>query len=118
MSNENSETFPTLVNASINKICDDLDLISFVRTKCIEFSDKIAPRQLVSTTKPIANAVACAIVSVVNEDSRRKGRVERHLPDRMIGKVFGLDAVSIVYNKRLINSIVTGESLKLEKITS
>ena len=109
MSEENAGSFPVLVNASINRICDELGLIAFVRTRCIELSGTLAQKQLAKITQPIANAIACAIVSIVNDESRRKGTVDRHLPDRIIGKVYGLNGVSVVYNKRLINSVISGE---------
>ena len=116
MSEVNSASFQVLVNASINQICDDLGLIAFIRTKCIELSGKLAPKQLANIAKPIADAIACAIVSIVNEESKRKGRVDRHLPDRVIGSVFGLKGISVVYNKRLIHSVISGDSAKMSKI--
>lgn len=118
MSNDKAESFLVMVDASIHRICDDLDLIAYVRKNCIELSSKIAPKEVQSITKPIANAIASAIVSIVNEESRRKGRVDRHLPDRIIGKVFGLSGVSVVYNKRLINSVIAGNPAKLQNITA
>lgn len=117
MSKENNESFPVLVNASINRISDELGLIAFVRARCIEVSGKLAQKQLAKITQPTANAIACAIVSIVNDESRRKGRVGNHLPDRIIGKVFRLNGVSVVYNKRLINSVISGDSSKLANIT-
>jgi hypothetical protein len=116
MSEANSASFQVLVNASINQICDDLGLIAFIRTKSIELSDKLAPKQSADIAKPIADAIACAIVSIVNEESRRKGRVDRHLPDRIIGGVFGLKGTSLVYNKRLVYSVISGDSSKMHKI--
>jgi hypothetical protein len=114
---ENNSSFSVQVDASINHICDELGLISFVRAKCIEMSNKIKPKQGVNITKPIANAIACAVVSIVHEESKRKGRVGRHLPDRIIGKVFGLNGVAVVYNKHLINSVIGGDSAKIASIT-
>jgi len=114
---ENSGSFSVQVDAGINHICDELGLISFVRAKCIEMSSKVKPKQGVNITKPIANAIACAIVSIVHEESKRKGRVGRHLPDKIIGKVFGLNSVAVVYNKRLINSVIGGDSAKIANIT-
>lgn len=104
------------MNASINRICDDLDLIAFVRTKCIELSNKLAPKQLANIAKPIADAIACAIVSIVHEESKMKGRVDRHLPDRIIGGVFGLKGISVVYNKRLVHAVISGDSSKMHRI--
>ena len=80
-------------------------------------ASKIKLKQSVDMTKPIANAIACAIVSVVHEESKRKGRVGQHLPDKIIGKVFGLNSVAVVYNKRLINSVIGGDSTKMANIT-
>jgi hypothetical protein len=114
---ENSGSFSVQVDASINHICNELKLISFVRAKCIEMSGKIKPKQGVNITKPIANAIACAVVSIVHEESKRRGRVARHLPDRIIGKVFGLNSIAVVYNKHLINSVISGDSAKMAKIT-
>lgn len=114
---ENSGSFSVQVDAGINHICDELGLISFVRAKCIEMSSKIKPKQSVNITKPIANAIACAVVSIVHEESKRKGRVGQHLPDRIIGRVFGLNSVAVVYNKRLINSVIGGDSAKMADIT-
>ena len=116
MSEVKSASFQVLVNASINQICDDLGLIAFIRTKCIELSGTLAPKQLANIAKPIANSIACAIVSIVNEESKRNGRVDRHLPDRVIGSVFGLKGITVVYNKRLIHSVISGDSAKLAKI--
>ena len=114
---QNSGSFSMQVDASINHICDELGLISFVRTKCIEISGKIKPKQGVNITKPIANAIACAVVSIVHEESKRKGKVDKHLPDKIIGKVFGLNSVAVVYNKRLINSVIGGDPAKIANIT-
>ncbi len=114
---ENSGSFSVQVDASINHICDELGLIAFVRAKCIELSNKIKPERAVNITTPIANAIACAIVSIVHEESKRKGRIARHLPDRIIGKVFGLNSVSVVYNKRLVNSAIGGDHAKIASIT-
>jgi hypothetical protein len=103
------------LSESINRICDELRLPTFVREKCIEMSINIGPKQDFNITKPIANTIACSIVSIVHKDAHRKGRV-RHLPDKMIGAVFGLRTVVIVYNKRLINSVISGDSLKIADI--
>ena len=106
----NTGTFEVKVDASINHICDELDLTSFVREKCIQMCIKVKPKENANVSEPAANAVACAIVSIVHEDAKRNGRVGRHLPDRMIGKIYGLNSIAVVYNKRLINTIRTGNS--------
>jgi hypothetical protein len=105
------------VDAGINHICNELGLIPFVRAKCIEMSSKLNTKQGKDITKSTGNAIACAIVSIVHEESKRKGRVDRHLPDRIIGEVFGQKSVTVVYNKRLLNSVIGGDSARMTKIT-
>jgi hypothetical protein len=50
------------------------------------------------------NAVACSIVSVVHEEAYLQGRVSRHLPDKMMGNVFGMDSADITRSKHMMNS--------------
>ena len=108
MTEGNRNSFELKVNESINHICDELKLTSFVREKCVEMCGAVKPKENTNLPDPVANAVGCAIVSIVHEDAKRNGRVNQHLPDRIIGKVYGLNSVAIVYNKRLINTIRTG----------
>lgn len=116
VSDQNTKFSLSLVNDSINQICDQLQLSAFVRTGCIELCSRVMSGHASEITKPIGNAVACAIVSIVHEESKRKGRVSKHLPDRIVGNVFGLSSVSVVYNKRLINTAIGGNSSKLAHI--
>lgn len=102
---QNSGSFAAMVGAGINHICDELTLTPFVRTQCIEMSNEVKPGTSVSISQPVANAIACAIVSIVHRDAQTKGRVTRHLPDRMIGNVFGMTGISVVRNRHLINSV-------------
>ena len=100
-----TSVFEVKVDESINHICDKLKLPALVRAKCIELCTRVKPKENTKVSDPTANAVACAIVSIVHEDALRNGRVDRHLPDRILGKVFGLTSSGVVYNKRLINRI-------------
>jgi hypothetical protein len=92
------------VDAGINQLCDELKLTPFVRTKCLEMSGRMEKEGGSGLTGSEANAVACSVVSLVHEEARRHGRVSMHLPDRMIGKVFGIDSVTIVHSKHIMNS--------------
>lgn len=92
------------VDAGINKLCDELKLSSFIRTKCLEMSSGMEKEGGVGLTGSEASAVACSVLSIVHEDARRRGRVEKHLPDRMIGEVFGMDSGAIVKSKHIMNS--------------
>jgi hypothetical protein len=81
-------------------------------------SSEMTPKEVTEMAQSTANAIACAIVSIVHEEAKRKGRVTQHMPDKKIGDVFGLSGVSIVYNKRLINSVRSGKSKKMVDISS
>ena len=104
--------FSKMVDAGINHLCDVLKLSPFVRAKCIEMSARVRPDQDSVLTAPVANAVASAIVSLVHEDARRNGRVQKHLPDRIIARVVGLNAVAVVHNRHLINSVLANRPSK------
>ena len=101
-----------MVDAGINHLCDILRLSTFVRAKCIEMSGRVRPEQDSILAAPVANAIASAIVSLVHEDARRNGRVQKHLPDRIIAKAVGLNAVTVVYNRHLINSVLGSRQSK------
>lgn len=94
------------VTSAIDHICNELKLTAFVRAKCIELCSRVKPKENAKVSDPAAKAIACAIVSIVHEEAMRHGRVDRHLPDRIVGKIFGLTSIGVVYNKRLINKIM------------
>lgn len=92
------------VNDGINELCDKLKLTPFIREKCLEMSGRLEKQGGAGLTGSPTNAVACSIVSVVHEEARRRGRVTRHLPDGMIGKVFDMDSADITRSKHIMNS--------------
>jgi hypothetical protein len=100
-------SFSVKVEASINHLCNELKLSPLVRTKCIEMSNEVKPKQEIDVSDPVANSVACAIISIVHEDAWRKHRVPQHLPDRMIGQVYGMNSAAVVYNKHLLSKVMS-----------
>lgn len=92
------------VNDGINELCDKLKLTSFVREKCLEMSGRLEKQGGAGLTGSPTNAVACSIVSVVHEEAHRMGRVTKHLSDKMIGNVFGMDSADITRSKHIMNS--------------
>ncbi len=92
------------VNDGINELCDKLKLTPFVREKCLEMSGRLEKQGGAGLTGSPTNAVACSIVSVVHEEAHRQGRVAKHLPDRMIGIVFGMDSADITRSKHIMSS--------------
>ena len=102
---ENNGSFVVMVGAGIDQICNELTLTPFVRTQCMEMSNEVKPEASVSVSQLTANAIACAIVSIVHKDAQMKGRVTRHLPDKRIGSVFGMTGTSVVHNRHMVNSV-------------
>lgn len=93
------------VEASIDRICTELKLTSFVRDRCIEMSRKMAQNEGEGGANSLgADAAASAIVSIAHEEARRNGRVQRHLPNRIIGKAVGMDGGSVTHSVHLFNS--------------
>ncbi len=95
------------IQTSIDHICSELELDKSISSRCAELGGYLEP--IKSGTKSsmpdsVANAVACALVSLAHEEAWHQRRVLRHLPDRIIGRIYGFSSSTIVYNKRLINS--------------
>ena len=109
---EDAEPAPAIINkkieASIDNICLKLRLDENVKKYCIELSQYLQPIQggkgQHEIPDALANAVACALVSLAHEELWRKNRIPKHLPDKIIGGLYGLRSAAVVYNKRLINS--------------
>jgi hypothetical protein len=99
------------VERSINDLCSRLKLADVVRQKCLEISELAKPEHVgsgneIMISESLANAIACAIVSMAHEEAFRMRRVSKHLPDRIIGREYQLSSVAIVRNKDLIKSTI------------
>ena len=97
------------IEVSIDHICSELKLDQNIKLRCSELARILGPIAGGESGKHIipdsvANAVACSLVSLAHEELWRSRRITRHLPDRIIGKLYGLSSSAVVYNKRLINS--------------
>jgi hypothetical protein len=96
--------------ASVDHICSELNLSQPVRSRCMELLNYLKPGSGYGRPKQmpesLANAVACALVSIAHEEAWRMHRVPRHLPDRFIGGIYGLSSSAVVYNKHLISSVI------------
>jgi hypothetical protein len=105
--------------SSVNHICSELNLNQLVESRCLELLNYLKPGS--NDKKPeqipnsVADAIACAVVSMAHEEAWKMHRVPRHLPDRIIGKIFGLSSSAVVYNKRLINSVITKKKISERK---
>ena len=116
-----SSSLDKKIVASIDHICVELKLSELVRSRCLELLNYLKPEG--DDKKPehipdsVANAVACALVSLAHEEAWRTHNVPRHLPDRFIGKIYGLSSSAVVYNKHLIHSIITKKKISEQKKT-
>lgn len=99
------------VERGINHLCSRLKLAEVVRQRSIKISELAKPERgdngnEVMISESVGNAIACAIVSIAHEEALRMHRVSKHLPDRIIGREYGLSSVAIVRNKDLIKSTI------------
>lgn len=117
-----SSGFDTRIQARIDHIFSELKLAQLVRSRSFEFSNYLKPESGDEINSDILgsviNAVACAVVSMAHEEALRMHRVSRHLPDRIIGRLYGLSSSAVVRNKQLISSVMTKKRIHEQKNTS
>lgn len=115
-----SSGFDTRIQARIDHIFSELKLAQLVRSRSFEFSNYLKPESSDEINSDILgsviNAVACAVVSMAHEEALRMHRVSRHLPDRIIGRLYGLSSSAVVRNKQLISSVMTKKRYMDRKI--
>ena len=109
-----------IIPTSINHICEKLKLAPIVREKSWELANILKPEgaggnEVVDIPESVANAVACAVVSIAHEEAWKIHRVPKHLPDRILGRVYGLSSAAVVYNKHLIGSVIARKKLEMNK---
>jgi hypothetical protein len=108
------------IHVSVDQICSKLDLDHFVRSRCFELADYLKQdsnnsKQSQNISESIANAIACALVSIAHREAWQMHRVSRYLPDRNIGKLFGMSSSAVVYNRHLISSVISKKKIKEQK---
>lgn len=117
-----SSGFDTRIQASVDHICSELKLGQLIRLRSFDLSNYLKPETSdgVHSNVPesVINAVACAVVSMAHEEALRMHRVSRHLPDRIIGRLYGLSSSSVVRNKQLISAVITKKKIGEQKHTS
>ena len=117
-----STGFDARIQASIDHICSELKLAQLVRLRSFELSNYLKPEggDGIQNDIPesVIDAVACAVVSMAHEEALRMHRVSRHLPDRIIGRLYGLSSSAVVRNKQLINSVMIKKRMHEQKNTS
>jgi hypothetical protein len=120
-----SSSLGTSIHSSIEHICLELRLDQNVKSRSIELLHALEQSSGYGSNKvpakvrePLANAVACALVSIAHEEAWRKNRVPKHLPDKTIGGLYGLTSSSVVYNKRLVGAEIEKAKIINQKESS
>ena len=111
------------IRASVDQICSKLDLDQLVRSRCFELADYLKQEsnnsmQDQNISESIANAIACALVSIAHKEAWQMHRVSRYLPDRNIGKLYGMSSSAVVYNRHLISSVISKKKIKEQRNAS
>ena len=94
------------VSKDIEKVCNQLHIELSVRKEALLMCDRMSKDNVFSNQK--TSEVAGGMLSIAHEKGLRIGRVPKHLPDRMIADVLGIDATKIVFTKRITNTLISG----------
>ena len=97
---------PENVSKDIDKVCDQLHIELSVRKEALLMCDRMSKDNVFSNQK--TSEVAAGMLSIAHEKGLRIGRVPKHLPDRMIADVLGIDATKIVFTRRITNTLISG----------
>ena len=94
------------VSKDIEKVCNQLHIELSVRKEALLMCDRMSKDNVFSNQK--TSEVAAGMLSIAHEKGLRIGRVPKHLPDRMIADVLGIDATKIVFTRRITNTLISG----------
>ncbi len=97
---------PENVSRDIERVCDQLRIEPSVRKEALLMCDLLSKNNVFTNQK--TSEVAGGIVSIAHEKGLRVGRVPKHLPDRMIANVLGINATKIVFTRRIANTLISG----------
>ena len=94
------------VSKDIEKVCDQLRIELSVRKEALSMCEGMSKNEVFADQK--TSEVAGGILSIAHEKGLRIGRVPKHLPDRMIADILGINATKIVFTRRLTNTLISG----------
>lgn len=97
---------PENVSKDIAKVCDQLRIELSVRKEALLMCDHMSKNEVFANQK--TSEVAAGMLSIAHEKGLRIGRVPKHLPDKMIADVLGIDATKIVFTRRITNTLISG----------
>ncbi len=104
--NMEQDYVPENVNKEIEKACDQLRIELSVKNEALLMCDRMSKNKVFTNQK--TSEVAAGILSIAHEKGLRIGRVPKHLPDRMIADVLGIEASKIVLTRRITNTLISG----------
>ena len=94
------------VSKDIEKVCDQLRIELSVRKEALLMCDRMSKNEVFANQK--TSEVAAGMLSIAHEKGLRIGRVPKHLPDKMIADVLGINATKIVFTRRITNTLISG----------
>ena len=97
---------PENVSKDVEKVCDQLRIELSVRKEALLMCDRMSKNKVFANQK--TSEVAGGILSIAHEKGLRIGRVPKHLPDRIMAEVLGLNATKIVFTRRIANTLISG----------
>jgi len=93
------------VSKDIEKVCDQLHIALSVRKEALLMCGLMSKNEAFAHQK--TSEVAGGMLSIAHEKGLRIGRVPKHLPDRMIANVLGIDATKIVFTRGITNTLIS-----------
>ena len=104
--NMEQDYVPENVSRDIERVCDQLHIELSIRKEALLMCDRMGKNMAFANQK--TSEVAAGILSIAHEKGLRAGRVPKHLPDRMIADVIGINATKIVFTRRIANTLISG----------
>ncbi len=93
------------VSKDIEKVCDQLHIALSVRKEALLMCGLMSKNEVFSNQK--TSEVAGGMLSIAHENGLRIGRVPKHLPDRMIANILGINATKIVFTRGITNTLIS-----------
>ena len=94
------------VSKDIEKVCDQLHIALSVRKEALLMCGLMSKNEVFSNQR--TSEVAGGMLSIAHEKGLRIGRVPKHLPDKMIANILGINATKIVFTRGITNTLISG----------
>jgi hypothetical protein len=94
------------VSKEIERVCDQLHIAMSVRKEALLMCGLMSKNEAFAHQN--TSEVAGGMLSIAHEKGLRIGRVTKHLPDRMIANILGINATKIVFTRGITNKLISG----------